>query len=142
MIMEPMAEATEQVRNREEREKFRAGLKSKRRDQVGVKRKRDLVDEGGYEKDTSERDEDGGKHGAHKRRKRGPKEPNPLSLKKPKKRYPAEQAQGKSHEINGHGDTDKQPEQGLRKRRKRKHKSTPDEIPATDTIGGEMADEA
>jgi U3 small nucleolar RNA-associated protein 23 len=145
MIMEPMAEATEQVKDREEREKFRAGLKSKRRDQVGdqvgVKRKRDLGDENGCKRGTSERDEDDGKHGVYKKRKRGPKGPNPLSLKKPKKRL-ADQAQGTSHEINGHGDTGKQPEQGLRKRRKRKHRSTMDERPATDTIRGEMFDGA
>ncbi|KAI9866493.1 MAG: hypothetical protein M1813_001044 [Trichoglossum hirsutum] len=120
MIMEPMAEATEQVKEREERGKFRAGLKGKRGEQVGVKRKRDPEEEGGTEGGTNGKDEEDGKLS---RKKRGPRGPNPLSTKKPKKKHPTEQVQATAREINGHRDVDNEPKPGLKKKRKRKHKS-------------------
>jgi U3 small nucleolar RNA-associated protein 23 len=105
MIMEPMAAATEDIREREEKEKFRAGLKSKRIVDGG-KRKR--VD--GDENDTPK-----------KKRQRGPKEPNPLSVKKSKKRetiiVPVNSSlKGNADEI--------QSEPTAKRKRKRKHKST------------------
>ncbi|KAH0544481.1 hypothetical protein FGG08_001379 [Glutinoglossum americanum] len=138
MIMEPMAGATERVRELEERVKFRAGLKSKRGGQAGVKRKRDPEGESGSENRTTE---GGGGYEAPKRRKRGPKGPNPLSTKKPKRNYPAEQAQATNREIDSHRDIDKQPEPSLRKRRNRKHGLARDNRPTIDT-SGEMTGEA
>ncbi|KAH0556781.1 hypothetical protein GP486_005427, partial [Trichoglossum hirsutum] len=123
MIMEPMAEATEQVKEREEKGKFRAGLKSKRGGQVGVKRKRDSEEEDGAEEGTDGRNEEDDKHGELSRRKRGPKGPNPLSVKKPKRKHPTEHAQAATSETNGRIDVDNQPKPGLKKKRKRKHKS-------------------
>lgn len=77
MVMEPMAEGSVGVREGVEREKFRAGLKGR----VG-KRKRGDDDEG-REGDHSMA------HGetaeTKKKRVRGPKGPNPLSVKKAKK---------------------------------------------------------
>lgn len=81
MILEPMALATEDVRSKEEKLKMRSGLKS-RRAAAGVKRKRD--------DDGDEMDAEVGlgtqREGEPKKRKiKGPKEPNPLSVMKPKK---------------------------------------------------------
>lgn len=72
MIMEPMAEATGSQRDREEKGKFRDGLK-RGSGSVGMKRKREDGEEGG---------------GEEKRKKKvygQPKGPNPLSVKKAKK---------------------------------------------------------
>lgn len=87
MVMEPMSEGSVGVRESAEKEKFRQGLRGR---VAGLgKRKRD--------NEGSESD-DGGKEGAsapatygearvvQKNKKvRGPKEPNPLSVRKPKK---------------------------------------------------------
>ncbi|KAJ4288084.1 hypothetical protein N0V90_012101 [Kalmusia sp. IMI 367209] len=86
MIMEPMASATEDQRDREERNKFRAGLKGQRNlDQTPTqKRKRD--DEEGADGDDIEGSSMGDSRPQKKKKKRkGPKEPNPLSMKKAKK---------------------------------------------------------
>ncbi|KAI9784167.1 MAG: hypothetical protein M1839_002672 [Geoglossum umbratile] len=138
MIMEPMAEATEQVKEREERGKFRAGLKTKRGEQVGMKRKRDTEEDGANDGGAKARDGEDNNRGVSKGRKRGPKGPNPLSMKKPKRR-PTGQAQATTSETNGSGDIDQQLEVGLKKKRKRKHKSTKDERLVADASGGEIA---
>jgi U3 small nucleolar RNA-associated protein 23 len=79
MILEPMAEATEQARDREERAKIRAGLKSGRGVQSGIKRKRD-------EEDDEEKSQfDLGPPAVKKSKVKGPRGPNPLSVKKSKK---------------------------------------------------------
>lgn len=93
MILEPMANVTEDVREREEKAKIRAGLKGRRSVGTisGEKRKREDGDE---EAQDEEESNDGGAAGvkqadigsASKRRKiKGPKGPNPLAVKKPKK---------------------------------------------------------
>lgn len=83
MILEPMADATQDVREREEKAKIRAGLKSRRPASTGEKRKRD--DDGSEEDEAQqpERAQDPPKPKKHKAR--GPKGPNPLSVKKAKK---------------------------------------------------------
>ena len=85
MILEPMAARTEQIRDSGEKEKVRAGLKG-RRGIAGVKRKRDQEhdavegDLGQDEKDhTTPTDAP-----IPKKRTRGPKGPNPLSMRKGK----------------------------------------------------------
>ncbi|KXL46044.1 MAG: hypothetical protein FE78DRAFT_70436 [Acidomyces sp. 'richmondensis'] len=96
MILEPMAAITEAVKNAEERGKIRSGLKGRRpTDVVGMKRKRE--GDSDQELDIPERAkaiaaaEGANTHvelsvSAPKKRKiRGPKGPNPLSVKKPKK---------------------------------------------------------
>jgi U3 small nucleolar RNA-associated protein 23 len=83
MILEPMAGATEQARHREEREKIRAGLKGRRgQQQVGKKRMRE--DEG--QDDIGDESVDEQEASVPKRKKvKGPKGPNPMSVKKSKK---------------------------------------------------------
>ena len=86
MVMEPMAAGSVNAREDLEREKFRNGLKTRGVGIVG-KRKRNEDDnvsvagEGQRMKSITELDESPGK----KRKIRGPKGPNPLSVKKPKK---------------------------------------------------------
>ncbi|ELR03364.1 hypothetical protein VC83_01655 [Pseudogymnoascus destructans] len=74
MIMEPMAEASGSQRDREEKGKFRDGLRGRASGSVGMKRKRE--------------DGEGEGEGEEKRKKKvygQPKGPNPLSVKKAKK---------------------------------------------------------
>lgn len=82
MILEPMARKTEEVREREEKGKIRAGLKGRRGARVGEKRKRDEEDE-----DVVGGAEDGAvdAQASKKKKVKGPKGPNPLSVKKAKK---------------------------------------------------------
>ncbi|CAD6568872.1 MAG: hypothetical protein ASARMPRED_002083 [Alectoria sarmentosa] len=86
MIIEPMATSSVNVREGMERKKFRSGLKTRATGLVG-KRKRDEDDgnpvtgEGQEVKSITEGDERAGK----KKKAKGPKGPNPLSMKKSKK---------------------------------------------------------
>ena len=78
--MEPMADASISVKDSLERGKLRDGLKTK-----GEKRKRETSEEEDKDRGTEGRGiiEGGGQK--KKRKSRGPKEPNPLSVKKSKK---------------------------------------------------------
>ena len=86
MVMEPMAVGSVNAREGMEREKFRSGLKTRGTALVG-KRKRDedggnaTAAEGQAAEQNTENDERAGK----RKKVRGPKGPNPLSVKKPKK---------------------------------------------------------
>ena len=89
MIMEPMAEATEQFKSREERQKFRSGLK----DRSLGKRKRDDDEEDKQDAgddETSAADKE--KAPTPKKKSKGLKGPNPLSMRKPKSRELAQAA--------------------------------------------------
>lgn len=78
MIMEPMAEATSSNRDREEKIKFRDGIKGRVSGSVGMKRKRG--------DDEDEKDEKKVEGEVKKKKVYGlPKGPNPLSVKKAKK---------------------------------------------------------
>jgi len=87
VLLEPMNTATIQERDRGERSKFKAGLKGQR--DPPLKRKRD------DDEDAADDDTDGqavGNDGPQQKKKKkryGPKEPNPLSIKKPKKALPS-----------------------------------------------------
>lgn len=96
MIMEPMAGATEKVREKEERDKFRAGLTG-RRGAPAAKRMRENDEEDNERRlaDVGNRMagnviggeglEDGDEaQPAKKKRKKGPSGPNPMSVKKKK----------------------------------------------------------
>lgn len=79
--MEPMAGASENVREREEKAKFKSGIKGARNPE-SLKRPRAEVDDVGDGIDIANKpltSEDG--H-TQKKRKRGPSGPNPLSVKK------------------------------------------------------------
>lgn len=81
MILEPMAERTERVKEGDEKAKIRAGLKSRRGASAGEKRKRDDDAEGGSESEASA----GAEPAKKKKKAKGPRGPNPLSVKKTKK---------------------------------------------------------
>lgn len=96
--MEPMTEATEDVKTREERQKIRSGLKTR---SILGKRKRE---ENEVEAQDTVNREEGPKFASgsdslptttnntiseRKRKRKGPKGPNPLSVKKPKQRIPS-----------------------------------------------------
>lgn len=103
MVMEPMAESSVGVREGMERGKFRSGLRGKGL-VVGSKRKREnSVDaEPGNVQDASGEDDEKGinEEQARKKKKlRGPKGPNPLSMKKSKRE--------KETQVQGDQDGDK-----------------------------------
>jgi U3 small nucleolar RNA-associated protein 23 len=92
LLMEPMASATEQQRDREEKSKFKQGLKGQRNPgSESLKRKRDDEEEGADGRSVTGDTTEGPKP-SKKKRPKGPKEPNPLSVKKPKKAKPAPDA--------------------------------------------------
>ncbi|CAG8950351.1 hypothetical protein HYFRA_00006844 [Hymenoscyphus fraxineus] len=115
MIMEPMAGATSDNREREERVKFRAGLK---RGSGSMKRKRE-DDEG------EEKGEDGENTTKKKKKRTGVKEPNPLAVKKSKKKK-AEEDGGDKKSAAAEGSNLEQPvasESGGKRKRKRRPRS-------------------
>jgi U3 small nucleolar RNA-associated protein 23 len=131
MIMEPMARVTAENREREERGKFRAGLRSGRASgSQGMKRKRE--DDG---EETKLRDSEyGGGEGAAIRKKsygKGPKGPNPLAIKRSKKRVDGEgiKASPKADSKVQFGKSvesaiiDTASDAGIKRKRRRKHKS-------------------
>ncbi|KAH7408360.1 Fcf1-domain-containing protein [Phaeosphaeria sp. MPI-PUGE-AT-0046c] len=84
VLMEPMANATEELREREEKSKFKQGLKGQRKPDQTPKRKRDDNEEEGEDKQSVDGAMDDAQP-AKKRKQKGPKQPNPLSMKKAKK---------------------------------------------------------
>jgi U3 small nucleolar RNA-associated protein 23 len=87
MILEPMAGATEDVREREEKQKFRSGLVSRQNRSVLGKRIREQDE--GTTAETKPQEHSGQPEegiAPKKPRKKGPKQPNPMSVKKPKSR--------------------------------------------------------
>lgn len=93
VLMEPMANATEELREREEKSKFRLGLKGQRKPDQTPKRKRDDDEEGNEQGDQSIADGATGEdRPMKKKRQKGPKQPNPLSMKKAKKDKPTTDA--------------------------------------------------
>lgn len=119
VLMEPMADATAKARSAEERAKFRAEIKTP----PAAKRKR--VEDG--EAENKDGKEEGAKPAEKKKKtmKRGPKGPNPLSVKKPAKK-PTE-AGNKPKTANTEkpaaAEADSATEEQPKKKRKRKHKS-------------------
>jgi U3 small nucleolar RNA-associated protein 23 len=137
MIMEPMAGATAENREKEERVKFRAGLK---RGSGSLKRKR--------EKEEVKEDP-GVPENIPKRKKagHGPKAPNPLAVKKPKKlEGPATtftKTDGRDPKIETlkpeQADGSEPSLASIKRKRKRKHKSG--DSGGAAPIESEMADE-
>ena len=79
MILEPMGARSEETRSQEERAKIRAGLKGRRgKDVPTLKRKRE------DDEDDKTGTEDAERAVTKKSKTKGPKGPNPLSMKKPK----------------------------------------------------------
>ncbi|KAG9713357.1 hypothetical protein KCU61_g5351, partial [Aureobasidium melanogenum] len=156
MIMEPMATQTEEFREAEEMGKVRAGLKGRRgaAPEQALKRKREDEDEdedGEAQGDASAQDTEAA---PKKRVKKGPKGPNPLSVKKSKKQTAKQEAERQA--IRKAAKTDPQAaekaldanvavdstandgsEAAGKKKRRRKHKSTSDS--AADQADGDDA---
>ena len=131
MIMEPMAGATEEVRDREEQTKFQAGLRRRRSAAEDLKRKR--VEDGeedresrsvGSARELIANDVVSVEEPAKRFKKRGPSAPNPLSMKKPKKRAQPEM-QGRVAEE----DSDKK-----RKRQRRSRHAVTDTAPKSTAL--------
>ena len=120
MIMEPMAEATSSNRDREEKNKFRDGIKGRVSGSVGMKRKRgDDETEGAEGKRTSGAD---GETATKKKKVYGlPKGPNPLSVKKAKKEDKTAKPKGDKDVVMAEAGDE---EGGEKKKRKRKHKGS------------------
>lgn len=117
MIMEPMAEGTAGSREKEERIKFRAGLK----------RKRGAGDEGRDER-PDVNDVEAAAASKPKKKAKGPKGPNPLSVKKPKKKQGGDAEvrveNNDRKEGDGKGSADQETDLSAKRKRKRKRKST------------------
>lgn len=126
MILEPMAAESEDVREREERAKFRSGLMARTTQSAGVKRPRDDAEqESGGASET--RNGDNVVTQPKKRKIRGPKGPNPLSVKKSQKQKSAPDTsrvisrKEESGKISSPG-ADVGGDAELKKKRRRKHK--------------------
>lgn len=125
VLMEPMTSATEDYREREEKSKFKQGLKGARKPDAGEKRKRDDDDDEKDDKSIATETQ-----ASKKRRQKGPKQPNPLSMKKKKtntpKTQPASEKKAKpveSTESPATGADLPDGESAAPKKRRRKHKS-------------------
>jgi U3 small nucleolar RNA-associated protein 23 len=126
LIMEPMAGASDEVRLKEERSKFRQGLKMRTgSNSVLGKRGREEREER-EEGEDDEVTKEEGTQGKAKARKRTQKEPNPLSMKKPKKRVADGMARPEQDGTgNGVLSTERSGEEGdASQKRKRKRKSS------------------
>lgn len=90
MVMEPMADGSVSVKQGIDRGKFRTGLRDKKAEARKRKREDDSGHEDGEAADKVTASGDGHDEEAEraikKKRIRGPKGPNPMSIKKPKKR--------------------------------------------------------
>jgi U3 small nucleolar RNA-associated protein 23 len=138
LLMEPMAGASEQVREREEKSKFKLGLKGQRAADAAQKRKRDDAGEDG--EDDQSIDTEDAKPKTKKRK--GLKQPNPLSVKKPKKdntsAKPTSTKQERPTTSDATGDDTQRGEReaSAPRKRRRKHKSKADDAGAD---GGDAA---
>ncbi|KAK6083047.1 rRNA-processing protein utp23 [Seiridium cupressi] len=121
MIMEPMADESVQVRNKEERAKLRAEIK---RFQDGKKRKRDDDSDGDAEngnKNVGGTPAEAGDVEAgekKKKKQKGPKGPNPLAVKK-KKSTTMEGSKKSTEET----PAEPAPKDGPKRKRRKKNKS-------------------
>ncbi|KAL9088772.1 MAG: hypothetical protein Q9165_006081 [Trypethelium subeluteriae] len=124
LIMEPMSQGSIDVQEREERKKFRAGLKGGRE----LKRKRDVGNDNGDTAGDGTADASQTIEPPRKKKSKGPKGPNPLSVLKPKKTRLVQNGQNQGPSR----DRDEPPtndgplaeEEQPKKKRKRKHKSS------------------
>ena len=129
MILEPMAGASLAKRSKEERGKFKEGVARLSGRGGGVLGKRTRDDGEG---EASAAAGGGGtvngiaaQEPERKRKKKGPKGPNPLSVKKPKAREPQdprETSPRPAKERDVVPRTTEVPAEGTKKKRKRKHK--------------------
>lgn len=130
VLMESMADVTEQHREREEKSKFKLGLKGQRKPDATTAPKRKREDEG--QGDQSIGDQATGDAKPKAKKRKGPKGPNPLSVKKPKNDKTTQpsatkKARSSTSETNG-GDSQRgDREESAPRKRRRKHKSKADD---------------
>ncbi|KAI4676652.1 uncharacterized protein J4E84_009487 [Alternaria hordeiaustralica] len=130
VLMESMADVTEQHREREEKSKFKLGLKGQRKPDAATAPKRKREDEG--QGDQSIGDQATGDAKPKAKKRKGPKGPNPLSVKKPKndkttKPSATKKSRPSTSEANG-GDSQRgDREESAPRKRRRKHKSKADD---------------
>lgn len=118
MIMEPMAEATGDQRDKDEKSKFRDGIKGRVSGSIGMKRKRG---DDAEEAEAGKKDTAAGEQPAKKKKVYGlPKGPNPLSVKKKKADKDAEKKAKKPEGDKPAGEG--AGEDGAKRKRRRKHK--------------------
>lgn len=153
MVLEPMAESTIGVKEGIERDKFRTGLRAR----LGKRRRyseeeKDADTEDRPEGQTNDVDaQDSNERAAKRKKARGPKGPNPLSVKKPKK-----EKEEILHDSNGNSNLVREKSEDLFEstadivervadgtqtsmgKRKRKRKHRPGTI---DRLGQEMAED-
>jgi len=126
VLMEPMTSATEAHREKEEKSKFKLGLKGQRKPDAGEKRKRE------DEEDKDNKSIPTEAQAAKKRRQKGPKQPNPLSMKKkkadPAKPQPGAEKKSKpaEEESQAAAPDAQDGETPAPKKRRRKHKTKAD----------------
>jgi len=136
MIMEPMGGATERVKERAEKAKFKAGIIGSRVNVAGQKRKRDGEEISGDSGDKDSSDDAAkttnvGPAKSKTKRNRGIKGPNPLSIKKAKKTPTTGASTDKSAAQHGQADAG---HTGNRRRvRKRLGKAT-NSTPTTEPV--------
>lgn len=86
MIMEPMAESSIGVREGLERSKFRSGLKARGTGPLGKRKRADEEDSPDVQREKEANHvAEGDQNGVKKKKAKGPKGPNPLAVKKPKR---------------------------------------------------------
>lgn len=147
MVMEPMAGATERVKDDDERSKFKAGLKGARGNgplpTPSLKRKRDdelepEVSRGGAPLDPG-CDVEAQNLSKEKKRRKGPKGPNPLSVQKAKSRKPTSATHETKDQTTPISTASQDP--NVKKKRKRRHKTGQAEageaVASATTIEGE-----
>lgn len=150
MILEPMGAKTGEVREREEKAKVRAGLKSRRpADVPQLKRGHDEMEDG-----EQDQEEAAAPQAKKQKKAKGPKGPNPLSMKKakPEKTKKTEETGGdraskRSKPSGGSTNDDSNTGEGATdgnneiqtdgpSKRKRKRKPKSDNAPAGESAGG------
>jgi len=141
VLMEPMADVTEQFREREEKSKFKLGLKGQRNPgNADAPPKRKRADEGqDAEGNQSISDQATGEARPKAKKHKGPKGPNPLSVKKPKKDKTSapKKARPSTSETAGGDDHRGNRDDSAPKKRRRKHKSKAEGGNDDDAPGGE-----
>ena len=153
MVMEPMAERSLSVREGTERGKMRSGLRGKiGGEALGIRKREDDIEKGSRDGDPQDDVRAGERD--HRKRKRGPKGPNPLSVKKPRKMeyiktQPLEEDAQKqivrmvegrnvkadSVAITGENAINEEPDTSGARKRRRKHRSKRPEDLDTTAIG-------
>ncbi|KAK1965581.1 hypothetical protein LY78DRAFT_670346 [Colletotrichum sublineola] len=138
MILEPMATESLAIRTKEEKSKFRDGIIRPEK-----KRKREDDDDDGHESGKEGKIPASGTQEKKSYKKKGPKGPNPLAVKKPKKTTEGGAKPKSESRATGSGDEGEDEGEGpAKKKRRRRHKNqTGGAEPSAPTNQGEASAE-